>query len=364
MVAGQVSERSGSGGRNCPGELRSPHIFLSILIKCLNEQDHLASCITSVIAAANAESIPSFEIILADSISTDRSVAIARSFPVRVVQLAHASDRSCGSAAQIAYQVARGDYLLLIDGDMELQPGFLSAALRVVEREPDVAAVGGRLIETSTAIEFKERQRREPPPGEREVITGCALYRASAIVQLGSFMNRNLHAFEEGELGARLRARGWRLRSLDVGCVVHHGNPEPARILMRANWRNGRYSAYGELLRASWRLPWRKRIPRACFIPLAVIAWWVVLLGLIAAVSLGSAAARIAMPAFALALPLIIWSRKPDLRRCLYTLGDWHLAAAGIVAGLFSSAFPPGMPVAYKTLQDEPFEQETGVAAQ
>lgn len=344
--------------------MSSPDVFLSVLIKCFNEQERIANCIASAISAAEAEGIPGFEIILADSISTDRSVALARSFPVRVVQLARASDRGCASAAQLAYQVARGRYLLLIDGDMELLPGFLSDALRAMEREPDLAAVGGRLVETSTAIEFEERQRREPPPGERDVITGCGLYRASAIAGLGSFMNRNLHGFEEFELGVRLRVDGWRLRCIDTPCVRHHGHSVPALTLMRRYWRSGRYRSYGELLRASWRLPGRHKIPRICFVPLVVIGWWIVLLGLVPAAILGDRAAGAAMLVLALALPLLAWVRKPSIRRCLHALGDWHLAAAGMVAGLFAPAVPMGTPVPYKVLQDGPAMQGRGGARQ
>ena len=36
--------------------------------------------------------------------------------------------RSCGVGAQLGYAISRGDFVYVLDGDMQLLPGFLSAA--------------------------------------------------------------------------------------------------------------------------------------------------------------------------------------------------------------------------------------------
>ena len=69
---------------------------LSIGIKALNEEADIAAAIESALAAAEPFA---GEVVLADSGSTDRTIEIARSYPVRIVQLANIGERCCGAGA-------------------------------------------------------------------------------------------------------------------------------------------------------------------------------------------------------------------------------------------------------------------------
>ena len=86
-----------------------PRLELSVVIKALNEAEKIEACLRSVLAVTDAATT---EIIVADSLSDDETVAIASRFPVKVVQLARREDRGCGSAAQLGFQYARGKRLL------------------------------------------------------------------------------------------------------------------------------------------------------------------------------------------------------------------------------------------------------------
>src|ERR1041385_4468258 len=113
---------------------------VSVVIKALNEEAHIAVAIESAIAAL--EDMDG-EIILADSLSTDRTVEIASTYPIKIVSLDRGEDRSCGAGGQLGYQYSSGDYICLIDGDMRLHPSFLAAAIRHLELVPALAGVGG-----------------------------------------------------------------------------------------------------------------------------------------------------------------------------------------------------------------------------
>src|SRR5262249_14626772 len=114
--------------------------MVSIIIKALNEERHIAMAIESSLAALRDID---GEVILADSGSTDRTIEIARRYPVVIVRLNRIEDRSCGIGPQLGFQYSRGKYLLLIDGDMRLYPGFLPAALETLRQNPNLAGVGG-----------------------------------------------------------------------------------------------------------------------------------------------------------------------------------------------------------------------------
>jgi GT2 family glycosyltransferase len=225
---------------------------LSVVIKALNEAEKIGACIRSVLAVTDPATT---EIIVADSLSEDATVAVAAQFPVRVVQLARREDRGCGTAAQLGFQHARGKRLLLLDGDMELDPKFLPAAARALDADPSLAGVGGLVIDRVMTLEFQRRAAAASPslkPGYHKHLAGGGLFRMDAVRRSGYFTDRNLHAFEELELGTRLSAEGWRLLRLDLPAVHHHGHAMPAARLLWHRWRTRYVLGQGELLRATW----------------------------------------------------------------------------------------------------------------
>src|SRR5262249_3414297 len=155
------------------------------------------------------------EVILADSASTDRTIEIARRYPIKIVQMTRVQDRSCGAGAQLGYQHSKGRYVWLVDGDMALKPAFLAAAVQFLDNHPDVAGGGGMLTEQETAnLECVKRSANEYSvrrPGLVTRLDGGGVYRRAAIESVGYLADRNMHGSEELELGARLIARGWRL---------------------------------------------------------------------------------------------------------------------------------------------------------
>ena len=169
-----------------------------------------------------------------------------------VVQLINEHDRGCGASAQLGYQYSSGDYVLLIDGDMVLHEQFLRCALDCLEENPTVAGVGGFVREMNLINEesrLRVLRHRHMKPGRVDRLNGGGLYRRAAIDSVGYIADRNLHSFEEFELGVRLRARGWKLLQLPESAVDHHGYVVGGYHLMRLRQRTGYARGAGELLR-------------------------------------------------------------------------------------------------------------------
>src|SRR4051812_12040542 len=99
---------------------------ISVIIKTLNEEEHVAKAIGTSLAAIAPYG---GEVIVADSGSRDRTTEIASRYPVTIVQLQNARERCCGIAPQLGFQHSRGDFIYLLDGDMELQADFVALAL-------------------------------------------------------------------------------------------------------------------------------------------------------------------------------------------------------------------------------------------
>jgi cellulose synthase/poly-beta-1,6-N-acetylglucosamine synthase-like glycosyltransferase len=317
---------------------------LSVVVKCYNEQDRIAACLDSILAATRERDA---EIIVADALSSDGTVDIARRYPVRIVQMVHPEDRGCGATAQMGQQFARGELLLLIDSDMELLPDFLPHALTAMVDDPRLACVGGLHVQMSSAVEFQDRLRglaKYTKPTAAKRLGGSALYRTAAIRDVGYFMNRNLYCSEELELGQRLRARGWRLKYLPINAVKHYGYEISTVTLLRRRWKSRYLDGYGQLLRRSWSGPFFRETLGVCRVHLLVIAWWCVLAALTFADVIGISG-FLPLSAVALLPVIAIGVRKRNLERASYTFLLWQFQAAALVRGLSRRQRDPAEPV-------------------
>ncbi|WP_191970060.1 glycosyltransferase [Methylobacterium planeticum] len=316
---------------------------ISIVIKALNEEQRIAAAIESALAALAGHD---GEVILADSASTDRTLEIARRYPIRIVTLQRIADRSCGAGAQLGYQYCRGRFICLIDGDMKLQPGFLGKALEQLARDPMLAGIGGLIRERETSnVEFEARERRIEPdrqPGAVSRLDCGGLYRREAIEAIGYFTDRNLHGGEELDLGCRLHAAGWTLARIDSVAIDHHGHSDGDFRLLARRFRNKTAFATGEAFRAAFGQPQFRLIFRNnnAFLLCAIIhLWWLSMLAALVAVPGWQKAVAfgvlLALPFGAMALKWRSW------RYALYAVSAWNIYAVGFWFGLLRPRIRP-----------------------
>lgn len=314
---------------------------VAVGIKALNEEKNIAKAISSSLhALRNFDG----EVILADSGSSDDTIAIARKFPIKIFQLKEPSERCCGAGAQLAFQHARADYFYLLDGDMILDANFLAAGVSYLEANTDVAAVGGRVREINTdAAEFAIRSQKLDQdsnwrPGPVDRLDCGGLYRTAAIRDVGYFADRNLHSFEEFELGARLRQRGWKLVRIDHPAVDHFGHTSQSYRLLWRRLRSGYMGGSGEVLRSALgRAHFSIVISQLTQIVIAavVVAWWF-------SIALSMALFPWAVVGLML-IPLVLLAfRRRSASLGLFSLLSWNAAAVGTIAGFFKQRKRPG----------------------
>jgi len=186
-----------------------------------NEGDRLRQCLTSIVGRVG-------QAVYVDSGSTDGSVALARSLGVEVVELdlsvpfTAARARNAGWA-RLQELVPELEFVQFVDGDCEVVPGWLEAALATLQEQAEVAVVCGRRRERfpeASAYNLLCDLEWETPVGEASACGGDAMMRVAALQAAGGF-DPSLIAGEEPELCYRLRQAGWKIWRIDAEMTRH-----------------------------------------------------------------------------------------------------------------------------------------------
>ncbi|HEX9962380.1 MAG TPA: glycosyltransferase [Pyrinomonadaceae bacterium] len=193
---------------------------VSIVIIGRNEERGIGECLGA--AQAAAEQIGGAEIIFVDSASTDKTVAIAQSFGVRVLSLKPDWKLSPSAGRFVGSHYAQGDYILFIDADTLIYRDFLPAAIEYFENNAEIGGINGRLDDLNETGELlTDVEERFDDAADVKWLRGPAcFYRRRALREAGSF-NPHLAMEEEAELGLRLVKNGWKLKIIPVSMGCH-----------------------------------------------------------------------------------------------------------------------------------------------
>lgn len=344
--------------------------LISFVIIARNEHDMIGASIESVLRAA--ELLPSWECIFVDSDSEDKTAEIACGYPVTVVRLTRATRLTAGTGRYVGTRHASGDYVMFLDGDCELQPGFVEKALEALERDRSLSTVVG------TRGTVYNRGEDEASGGgeiiwaaERdcEVVStgGIAMIRKQYLDEVGGFSTVMI-SNEERELCLRLRAAGYRIRCIPHPMMVHYGHRwqagETSYSELHRRFRSGLMEGPGQLLRQALD---RRRLSKDHFEPgvnraLGFMGWCVLGAAAAATLPLGRPLWFGAWLAVTVGLYGLFAAKSRSLSRATYYVYAWALQAIAIVAGFRRGYRPPrGHEPGYEVLKvaDPVFKNRT-----
>jgi glycosyltransferase involved in cell wall biosynthesis len=218
---------------------------IGVVIIGRNEGERLVRCLQSVAQVAGGPAA----MVYVDSGSTDGSVAAAIQAGARIVELDMAQPFTAARArnAGRARLPASCAYIQFIDGDCQLQPGWLAQASAALDADSGLAAVFGRRREIAPgASVYNWLCDREwaVPPGPARYFGGDVMIRAAALDEAGGYPDAMI-AGEEPDLAMRLRRHGWRLICLPEEMTLHDAAIDRFSQFWRRAKRSGH--AYAEL---------------------------------------------------------------------------------------------------------------------
>jgi glycosyltransferase involved in cell wall biosynthesis len=197
---------------------------ISFIIISRNEEKRIQACIESVIECS--KEYKNSEIILVDSASTDRTVDIAKRYPIKIIQLKPSWPLSPAAGEYTGFLHSKGDYVCFIDGDMILNAEWLKEALPFLKKD-DVAGVSGNIINifedgcSPLVVKRINRSCELLKFGEVSSLGGPAMFRRNILEDVGCY-HPFLKAGEEAELSCRIRAKGYKLLRLSTPMVTHN----------------------------------------------------------------------------------------------------------------------------------------------
>jgi GT2 family glycosyltransferase len=229
-------------GHGAPGE----RVRVAAVMLTLNQRDTTLRALASLMPQVDAD----MRVLVWDNGSSDGTVAaVRREFPGVMAHhhpenLGVASGRNAG--ARLACQLFQPEYLLFLDNDLVLRPGFVAALLAAMETNPEVGQAQAKLLYldeptrindgggcrinfwlgVTDPVGFKEIDR-----GQCDRVAPCIscggamMVRAALFRELGGF-DGIFDPFgpEDLDFSLRLQQRGFKALYIPAAVALHEVN--------------------------------------------------------------------------------------------------------------------------------------------
>ncbi len=200
--------------------------MISFIIIGRNVSNTIDACLKSVAQFIKTNNIQKSETIYVDSYSIDSSMEIAKSFPVKIIQVKGEINAAVGRNVGATH--ATGDILFFIDGDMEINPDFYQYAFNE-EVKLLYPFITGQLINKYYTTDFTRIVKLEKIPDqsdpssftERLSSGGLILIEKIKWVAL-SGMDDKFDTNEDVDFALRMSIKGNKIRLYNKTLALHN----------------------------------------------------------------------------------------------------------------------------------------------
>lgn len=227
--------------------------FVSVTLVTYNSGRFIKKCLESVLAQKYSD----LELIVVDNASTDGTVDILEQFEGRCRIVFNEENVGFAAAQNQAIAMSRGEWVLTLNPDVLLMPGFIQQLVEAGQLHPRIGAVCGKLLTIKSTFELPDkavidstgmyftpmlrhldRGSQLPDGGEYsnfEYVFGAtaaaALYRREMIEDVavkGEFFDHDFFVYrEDADVAWRHQLLGWRCLYTPYARAYHVRNVLP-----------------------------------------------------------------------------------------------------------------------------------------
>ena len=241
------------------------HPLVSVIIPNYNGEAFIENCIDSL----GNQSFRDFEIVVVDDGSTDRSVEIIQKKYPDIRLFINENNAGFDASVNRGIQNSRGDYLILLNNDVVVDPGFVKALVEALSAEDKIFSVSSKMIryyERNILDDAGDMfhvlgwafKRGDGCPANthnapRRIFSTCAgagIYKKSVLDEIGLFDEAFFAYMEDVDLAYRAMVVGYENRYEPRAICYHIGSATTAEgnkysdFKVKLSARNNVYTVY------------------------------------------------------------------------------------------------------------------------
>lgn len=211
---------------------------ITVVIPNYNGMKYIPDCLQTL----SAQDYPA-HILIVDNGSTDGSVEwIKEHYPEFELCLLGENTGFC-NAVNVGIEKATTPYVLLLNNDTKVKPGFIENMVKAIERSEKIFSVSAKMLSMADESKMdnggdlycalgwafargqgKPAERYEKPVRLFSSCGGAVIYRKALLDQIGVFDNTHFAYLEDVDLGWRARIHGYVNYYEPTACVLHAGS--------------------------------------------------------------------------------------------------------------------------------------------
>lgn len=214
---------------------------VTVVIPNYNGMKFIRPCMDAL--AKQTEETTEFCVLVVDNGSTDGSLQVLQQEYDWAQLIALPENTGFCHAVNVGMEAARTPYVLLLNNDTEVLPGFMVNMLRAIEADEKIFSVSSMMLNlykpdliddagdlynilgwASSRGKGQPKEKYETAGDIFAACGGAAIYRREAVLSLGGFDELHFAYLEDIDLGYRARIHGYRNLYEPSAQVLHAGS--------------------------------------------------------------------------------------------------------------------------------------------
>jgi glycosyltransferase involved in cell wall biosynthesis len=208
-------------------------ITIGVCVK--NNERTIRGAVTSILKQSYG--MEKMQLIIVDGCSTDKTLSIVESAISEIdmsVKILSDKGKGLGAARQMVVDNSKGDYLVFVDGDVELQKDFVQKQVDLMEENPKVAlAVGKYMLKEGNLLSTVWNLSCHVAP---QLGTDGTIFRLKALRQVGGFDENIRGASEDTDVIFRICQNDWSFSENEKAGFYHNSRQSFKELWKEQAW--------------------------------------------------------------------------------------------------------------------------------